>query len=69
MRMLNRLLILVVIAALAGCAAQPREDTALDNLRADLALFRDNTELSSLVPLALADAERAVRQAGLEGLI
>jgi len=68
MRMLNRLLILVVIAALAGCAAQPREDTALDNLRADLALFRDNTELSSLVPLALADAERAVRQAGLEGL-
>ncbi len=68
MNALNRLLILAALAALAGCAAQPREDTALDNLQADLAQFRDNTELSSLVPLALADAERAVRQAGIKGL-
>ncbi|AKS42709.1 OmpA family protein [Wenzhouxiangella marina] len=58
----------VALVALAACAPPPREDTALDNLRADLEQFRANTTLSSLVPLALADAERAVREASVEGL-
>ncbi len=60
--------VMLTAIVLAGCAAQPREDTALDNLRADLEQFRSSTELSSLVPMALTDAERAVRDAGLEGL-
>ncbi len=58
----------LIIIGLAACAAQPRDDSALDNLQADLAAFRDNTDLSSLVPLSLAEAERAVRRAGSEGL-
>jgi outer membrane protein OmpA-like peptidoglycan-associated protein len=64
-----RTLILALIAAgLVACAPPPREDTALDNIRADLESFRSNNELSDLVPLALADAERAVREAATEGL-
>ena len=53
---------------LAGCVAQPRDNSALDNLRADLEQFRGNAELAEQVPLALADAERAVRQAAADGL-
>lgn len=49
---------------LAACMAQPRDDDALNELRRDLAAFREETNLSSLVPLAMADAERAVRAAG-----
>jgi len=55
-------------ATLLACAPPPREDTALDNIRNDLNDFRANNELSDLVPLPLADAERAVRDAGADGL-
>lgn len=54
--------------ALLACTPPPREDTALDNLRSDLNDFRANSALSDLVPLPLADAERAVREASAEGL-
>ncbi len=53
---------------LIGCAAQTRDDGALDNLRADLDSLRGDSELVERVPLAVADAERAVRQAGADGL-
>jgi outer membrane protein OmpA-like peptidoglycan-associated protein len=66
--MMRTFLILMAVTGLVACAAQPRDDSALDNLRADLDAFRDNTELSSLVPLSLAEAERAVRRAAAEGL-
>lgn len=61
-------LILLMPLLLAACMAQPRDDSALDNLRADLDEFRANSELSSQVPLPLAEAERAVRQASADGL-
>jgi outer membrane protein OmpA-like peptidoglycan-associated protein len=61
-------LILLLPLALAACMAQPRDDSALNNLRADLDEFRGHTELSSQVPLALGEAERAVRAAGADGL-
>ncbi len=66
--MMKALSALLAVIMLAACVAQPRDDSALDNLRADLEAFRDNTELSSLVPLSLAEAERQVRRAGGEGL-
>lgn len=59
----------ILIAALAACAMQqPRDNAALRNLQSDLEEFRANTELSERVPLALSDAERAVRAAEAEGL-
>ncbi|MEE4304389.1 MAG: OmpA family protein [Wenzhouxiangella sp.] len=59
----------LIVAALAACAVQPpRENAALRNLQNDLEEFRANTELSERVPLAVSDAERAVRAASAEGL-
>ncbi len=65
--MSTRRLIHVTTAALiltAGCATVPREDPALDNIRADLADLRANELLVQLVPQAITEAERAVRNAG-----
>lgn len=58
----------VVLLALSGCAAPQRDDSAMTNLRNDLNTFRADRELSDRVPLSLADAERAVRAAAVEGL-
>lgn len=57
-----------VAMLLSACVAQPRDTTALDNLREDLEQFRSQGTLAERVPLALAAAERAVREAGLDGL-
>jgi outer membrane protein OmpA-like peptidoglycan-associated protein len=67
-RWIRSTLLITLAGGLLACAPPPREDTALDNIRNDLNDFRANNELSDLVPLALADAERAVREAGVEGL-
>lgn len=65
---MKRIAILIAALILAGCATQTRDDGALQNLRFDLEEFRADTSLSATVPQALADAERAVRQAGADGL-
>lgn len=53
---------------LAACATPPKYPEALDDLDARLEEFRADTERSARVPLALAEAERAVRDARLPGL-
>ena len=58
----------LILVFLVGCAAQTRDDGALTNLRADIDSLRSDSELVDRVPLALADAERAVRQASADGL-
>jgi outer membrane protein OmpA-like peptidoglycan-associated protein len=65
---MKKIFVIIVALILAGCAAQHRDDSALQNLRADLDEFRTDTSLSATVPQALAEAERAVRQAGADGL-
>lgn len=62
------MIMVAAIVGLAGCATPQRDDGALENLRSDLSDFRAESELSERVPLALADAERAVRAAAAEGL-
>lgn len=66
----NVLLAMVVALAalLAGCAVPAKYPEALDDLDARLEAFRADTERSARVPLALAEAERAVRDARLPGL-
>ncbi len=68
MNLRNLLTTALAALILSGCAVQTRDDGALDNLRTDLDHLRSDSELVERVPLALADAERAVRQAGAEGL-
>ena len=68
MTLLRIAAIMTMALILGGCVAQPRDDSALQNLRSDLETFRADTELSERVPLALADAERAVRAAAADGL-
>ena len=68
-RKLRYLLISITMILLAACAAQqPQDDAELRNLRADLEEFRSHGGLSSQVPLALAEAERAVRAAEADRL-
>ncbi len=63
------LIFLALLILLSACAVQPpRENADLRNLRSDLQEFRSDRPLSDRAPLALADAERAVRAAGAEGL-
>jgi outer membrane protein OmpA-like peptidoglycan-associated protein len=63
-----RLLLVVALVTLAGCATPPPPPGVLDNLRADFAALEENTELAELAPQALADARSAVRRAAAEGL-
>lgn len=64
-----RPLLLGLLILLGACAVQPpRENADLRNLRNDLQEFRSDQQLADRAPLALADAERAVRAAGAEGL-
>jgi len=68
-RIARTAVLILATAMLAACAMQPPRDSAeLRNLQRDLAEFRANTELSNRVPLAVSDAERAVRAAAAEGL-
>ncbi len=59
---------LILLVGVTGCATPQRDDSALTNLRSDLDSFRVDTELSARAPLALGEAERAVRAAAAEGL-
>ena len=55
--------VLIASGVLSACATQPRDDGLIDNLRTDLETLRAEPGLAEQVPMALADAERAVRTA------
>lgn len=67
MRLLTGFALLI---ALIGCATpMPSEnDQRLQNLRAELQRLMSETEVAERVPLAVADAERAVRSATVEDI-
>jgi outer membrane protein OmpA-like peptidoglycan-associated protein len=56
------LLMLVLISA---CVSAPKKDLALDRVRGELDNLKSNTELAGYAPLALGEAERALRKAEL----
>ena len=57
--------VIAIIAAglLAACTTAPKKDLALEQVRAQLDELKDNEELAGYAPLALGEAERALRTA------
>jgi outer membrane protein OmpA-like peptidoglycan-associated protein len=51
------------LALLAACTAAPKKDLALEQVRAQLEQLKANEDLAGYAPLALGEAERALRQA------
>jgi outer membrane protein OmpA-like peptidoglycan-associated protein len=61
---LIRLWLAVAVAAmLASCATSPKKDLALEQVKTQLDELKANEELAGYAPLALGEAERALRQA------
>jgi len=55
----------VMVLALSACTATPKKDLALDRVRGELENLKNNPELAGYAPLALGEAERALRKAEL----
>ncbi len=58
------LLISIALSAvmIAACSTQPKRDLALERLQDELDNLKQTTNATGLAPLAVSDAERAVRQ-------
>ena len=52
-----------LVLILSACTTAPKQDLALEQVKTALRQLQDDEELSGLAPLALGDAERALRQA------
>lgn len=62
----HRVLILAAVLVsvmLGGCAGQPKKDLALEQVRSQLEKLKEDEDLQGYAPLALGEAERALRQA------
>jgi outer membrane protein OmpA-like peptidoglycan-associated protein len=58
-------LLILMLALLSACAAQPKKDLALERVREEMTDLKSNPELAGHAPLALGEAERALRKAEL----
>jgi outer membrane protein OmpA-like peptidoglycan-associated protein len=56
-------LVLVALVALAACSSAPKKDLALEQVRSQLNELKSDEELAGYAPLAISEAERALRQA------
>ena len=54
---------LLMLAATVACSTVPKQDLALEQVRTQLDELKSNQELAGYAPLALSEAERALRQA------
>ena len=54
---------LLMVVMLGACGSAPKQDLALQQVRGQLDDLKDNQELQGYAPLALAEAERSLRQA------
>lgn len=64
-RVLTRIALLSLPVILAACVAAPKKDLALERVRGELDNLKSNAELAGYAPLALGEAERALRKAEL----
>ena len=60
---LRLLTVLFIVTFMISCGTAPKKDLALEQVRAQLDELKSNEELAELAPLALGEAERALRQA------
>ena len=60
---LSRILLISMLVLLSACVAPPKKDLALERVRDELDSLKSNTELAGYAPLALGEAERALRSA------
>ncbi len=63
-----KILAMVLLAVvLTACSSSPKKDLALEQVRAQLEELKSNPELAKYAPLALGEAERALRTAETAG--
>ncbi len=62
---LKMILPVSMLAMLTACTAAPKKDLALERVRDELDNLKSNTELAGYAPLAVGEAERALRNAEL----
>jgi outer membrane protein OmpA-like peptidoglycan-associated protein len=62
-RSLKGILLLFILVLISACVATPKKDLALERVREELDSLKANPELAGYAPLALGEAERALRNA------
>ena len=62
---LTKIIMLLMLVLISACVSAPKKDLALDRVRGELDNLKSNTELAGYAPLALGEAERALRKAEL----
>jgi outer membrane protein OmpA-like peptidoglycan-associated protein len=60
---LSRIVSVTALVLLASCTTAPKKDLALEQVRSQLAALQSDPELAGYAPLALGEADRALRQA------
>ena len=63
MKMKATVIAIIAASLLAACTTAPKKDLALEQVRAQLDELKANDELAGYAPLALGEAERALRTA------
>ena len=64
-RSLTRISLMLFLVLLTACVAAPKKDLALERVRDELDNLKSNPELAGYAPLAVGEAERALRAAEL----
>ena len=64
-RRLTIIALMLMLVLLFACVAAPKKDLALDRVRGELDELKSNQELAGYAPLAVGEAERALRNAEL----
>lgn len=64
-RPLMRISLMLMLVILTACVAAPKKDLALERVREELVNLKSNPELAGYAPLAVGEAERALRAAEL----
>ncbi|MGB5486783.1 MAG: OmpA family protein [Lysobacterales bacterium] len=62
-RTLTKITLVLVLGLLSACTSAPKKDLALERVRGELDNLKSNPELAGYAPMAVGEAERALRKA------